>query len=341
MGKEYSIDKAKSLDCHGHGVLDIRDTPEYFLGLASWYIHRNLDKRSEQIQRVLNGMSKLLPGDKLRYLSQYLDTMDNTDDERVEYHLQFYDVINVICVDLHFMGAGKCSRRYEEQIESAIRLKKKHNGRVKISMMLDPNRPNLYDLVCRYHKDIDIWKLYPTWYYVTDPRLRRIFNNFPKPVIVHCTNTSPVHWEGSRSELKKKLEHNRDEYKVFRSKKWNCQFFSHPKYVFKMSLMYPNINWSWAHAGGHDNEYRDYILSKLGGNLYADDSFTYTNEVEIKKLVSILPYYENLMHGSDFFMTKVKTDYERQVREYNVGVPKALRKKQLQTGIRFLENKQL
>lgn len=326
----------KKLCSHGHEVLDFRDTPDGFLSLVSKYIHKNLHKRSEQIQKWLNAFSYLVPRDKLRYLSQYLDTLDNTDEERMEYNLQFFDMVFCYCVDLHYMGAGKCSRDYDDQIAAAVHLKKQNPGRVKIFMMLDPNRPNLMELVKKWHTHIDGWKLYPTWYYVTDIRLRPIFNAYPKPVVVHCTNTSPVYFQGSRNALKRKLGENAYKYKTLKSKKWNCQFFSHPSYVYEMSIRYPNINWSCEHMGGTDKVLQDYILERLGGNFYTGDAFTFTTDEEIKQLVPIVEEHSNIMHGTDYFMTLVKGEYIEQIRSYNMYMPQRLQRKQVESALRFI-----
>jgi len=330
------MSKVERINGHGHHELDFLDTPDNLFPFVSKYIHKNVEKNGKRVQNLLKALDKVIPGEKLRYLYQYLDTIDNTDEERLQEDLQYHDMVFSICVDLHYMGAGKCAREYDDQIASAVHLKKTYGERVKVFVMLDPNRPCLYDLAKKWHNHIDGWKLYPTWYYVTDIRLRAIFRDFPLPVVVHCTDTSPIAWEGSRSELKKKLGENASKYRALKSKKWNCQFFSHPKYVYEMSVRYPNINWSCEHMGGKNKEYRDYILERLGGNFYACDCFTYTDIHELLELIPILEGHDNIKHGTDFFMTLVKTDYAVQIANYNKYVPKKLKDKQVKTTIRFV-----
>lgn len=320
------------MNAHGHHVLDIRDTPKYFLGILSAFIYQKPEKRSKLIEWVL----KKVPGAKSKYLAGYLDTIDNTDEERLLEDLKYHEKVVCICTDLHQMGAGKCHRDFDDQIAAAVHLKKKYKGRVLVFVMLDPDRPNLHAMAKKWHAQVDGWKLYPTWYYVTDPRLRCVFNDFPKPVIIHCTDTSPVHWEGSRSELKKKLGENASKYRALKSKKWNCQFFSHPKYVYLMSLMYPEINWSCAHLGGKNKERQNYILERLEKNFYADDSFTYTEPDEIEKLKVLVEEYPNVMHGTDYFMTLVKGEYIEQIRSYNMHMPQRLKRKQVESALRFI-----
>lgn len=323
----------KNTNGHGHHVLDIRDTPKNFLGVISAFIYGNPEKRAKMIEGIL----KKTPGQKAKYLAGYLDTIDNTDEERLLEDLKYHKEVVCICTDLHYMGAGKCKRDFEDQIISAVRLKKKYPGKVKVFVMLDPNRTGLYGMAKRWHSHIDGWKLYPTWYYVTDYRLRYVLNDFPLPIIVHCTDTSPVHWEGSRSELKKRLGENVDLYRWYKSKQWNCQFFSHPKYIHLMSCLYPNINWCCAHLGGKNKERQDFIIERLGGNFFADDSFTFTDEHEAENLIPILEHYENINHGTDYFMTKTKTEYVNQIEVYNRMIPQDLKEKQEESLSRFLK----
>ena len=127
--------------------------------------------------------------------------------------------------------------------------------------------------------------------------------------------------------LKKKLGDNIDKYRWYKSKQWNCQFFSHPKYIHIMSLVYPNINWCCAHLGGKNKERQDFILERLGGNFFADDSFTFTDEHEVENLIPILEQYENINHGTDYFMTKTKTEYVNQIEIYNQMIPQNLKRK--------------
>lgn len=311
---------------HSHPFLDIRDTPKNLYGVVSRFLHGNVERRSNAIQKIL----RFLPTKKSRYLAAYLDTIDNTDEERLLADLTYHTVTVGICVDLHHMGAGTCTRKYDDQVAEAVHLKKKYPGRVKVAVMLDPNRPDIYKFAKRWQHQVDAWKLYPTWYYVTDRRLRGILTDFPKPVIVHCTDTSPIHFEGSRKDLKKKLGENADKYRSLKSKAWNCQFFSHPKYIYEMSKLYPNITWICAHAGGKNAERRRYIIDRVCDNFIMDDSFTYTDEDEIQELIGLLATCgDYVLHGTDFFMTKIKTEYQRQILTYEKNVPAYLKEKQV------------
>lgn len=313
---------------HGHHGLSIKDSGDKFYGLLTKYMYGNIDKRAPQVEWVLkNVVDKFTKSGKGAKLGMYIDTMDKTDEERVLEDLKYHDRIVLICTDLHYMGAGKVMRPYEEQIASAVALKNKYKGKVLVFMMLDPNRPDLKQLVKKWHLHIDGWKLYPTWYFVTDQRLRWVFDNYPKSVIVHCTDTSPVHWNGSRQELKKKLGGAIREYKWYKSKQWNSQLFSHPRYIKYMADLYQNIAWSAAHLGGKNPERRKYVLNNLGDNFFSDDCFTFVDEDEIIDLASIVTENVNIIHGTDYFMTKVKAIYARQAAIFKRVMPDKLKLK--------------
>ena len=99
------MNKVKRINGHGHHELDFLDTPENLFPFVSKYIHKNVGKNGKRVQNLLNTLNRVVPGEKLRYLSPYLNTIDNTDEERLQENLQYHDMVFSICVDLHYMGA--------------------------------------------------------------------------------------------------------------------------------------------------------------------------------------------------------------------------------------------
>ena len=315
-------------NCHGHHTLGIRDTGNKYIPFISEYLSKDPKGRAKSVNALITALQFTFPfaSGKLRKVKDYLKTIETTSEERLVEDLKYHTRVICLVTDLAYMGAGEVSRPYEEQIQEAIFLKKKYAGRVKVFVMLDPNRPNLIDLIKKYNADIDGYKLYPTWYFVTDYRLRPIFDSFPKPVVVHCTDTSTVFWQGSRDKLKLDLG---EQYKWCKSKKENCAIYSHPKHVYYMTQLYTNIAWSCAHYGGENEEYKAYIRKRLGGNFFTDDSYTYDTAKENIQLNEEIEENVNIMHGTDYYMTKMEGDYETIVGnyEYNVYIGSKQRQK--------------
>ena len=166
---------------HGHHCLDINDTPERFLGMVSEYLHGDPINRSAKVQKFLKVYNNISIHGKGQKLASFMDTIDNTSEQRLLEDLKYFDKVVVLLTDLHYMGAGVCNRDFEDQIKDGILLKKKYPVKVYLFMMLDPNRSNLIELVNKYQSEMTGWKLYPTWYFVSDERLRSIFDKYPKP----------------------------------------------------------------------------------------------------------------------------------------------------------------
>jgi hypothetical protein len=310
---------------HGHHCLDIKDTPERFLGIVSEYLHGDPVNRSSQVQKFLKVYNYVSIYGKGQKFASFLDTIDNTSEQRLIEDLSYFNKVAILLTDLHYMGAGKCNRAFEEQIEEGIKFKKLYPNRIYLFMMLDPNRPNLLELVEKYQSEMTGWKLYPTWYFVSDERLRPIFNKYPKPTIIHCTETSAVYWQGDRDKLKTDLG---DDYKWYKSKKWNCQFYSHPKHIKMVGIEYPNINWCAAHLGGDTPDRQAYVLKMINEypNLFADSSFTCRNRSGFIKLVDLMKTNWNIFMGTDYFMTNTEMKYEEQINIFNEVVPEEIKK---------------
>lgn len=287
------------IDIHTHAFRD-EDTPTNIFGIAS----RVVGKKHWRLKLAAFLLHVGLPTNKdvLERLSRFLKQSTKTTEEQLKDILSRVDAAVILTMDMAQMGAGKVKRHFEEQLDELIALKAQGYN-IYIYMHLDPKRLNLVNLVEHYHDKIDGYKLYPPISgYPTHPTIVSIINKYPKPVISHCTDTSPIYYKGDDLEEMIDWTH----WTARRgSRQEMCQSFSHPYWLAELSkLIPPWVPVSAAHAGGSNPRLRQFVYKycRLYPNMFADDCFTNQDPNIRKEVRENMPSGKRL-GGTDDYMT--------------------------------------
>lgn len=297
-------------DDHIHGF-EKKDLPKNIFGILSRFLLKgNRLKKIEWLLRIIPGQKNLA-----ELISHFLHVINGDVRATVDKCLQYCKSVTILTMDFEFMGAGVPERLFEDQLIEALEMKKIYGKeKVKVFMCLDPRRPNLLQLVHRYYNYIDGYKLYsPLGYKANDTVIRMILYVLPKPVISHCTNTSPV--------FGKQLK-NPEYYKNL----------AHPCYLYELAEEFPKINFSADHWGGEDENWKKFIDDRLGGNFFTNVAFTY-----MKPVLSELEKHENVKFGSDYCMGEIEEPVEN-IYEAYMKLPLHIKEKLNKSYLKFYEN---
>lgn len=244
--------------------------------------------------------------------------------------------IVILTVDMNHMGCGRTKEPFAKQVYDVDILYRKYPNNVLPFLHLDCRNELMYELFDEYilNRNWTGVKLYlPMGCFPTDTRYKRMWealNDLRKPVITHCTYGNPVHWRGSRRELKKLLG---DRYDPKLSIADNCDKFTDPYNFIPILEKYKNVPIVFAHGGGSD-----YWIKYLKGDRSPDNPFTkclrlieyylmahidcaYTGANKqcaglLKMMLNDIRYDDKICFGSDITMSLNKQNAEYWVNEF-------------------------
>lgn len=321
---------------HIHTFMNV-DVPQRFLplGLVRLLASRTGTKALAKILNIINPFSN---NDLLdRYVNFLITSKLGTQKAIFEQCQKFYPdgtTFGVLTMDMAYMGAGKVSRKFQEQLDELCKLAEESEAVIPF-MHIDPRRPGVFDLFREYVEDKGVRgvKLYPPLgYFPYDEGLYPVYEYCEKhnlPVISHCSPYNIVHFRGSRKEVEALLSKSIKPIDARGKKKKELfSYFTHPSTYETVLKDFENLKICVAHFGsgiywkefldnptGEDNWFniiRDMI--EKYDNFYTDISFTLSNR-EFFPLLKILMYDKQIKHkilfGSDYYMVETKTDERR------------------------------
>jgi uncharacterized protein len=217
----------------------------------------------------------------------------------------------ILPMDMAYMGAGKVPRRYKDQLTELVRLMLTNQNVIPF-IHIDPRREDYYDLFnYAIAEGFGGVKLYPPLgVFPFDARLDCIYDycqSHKLPVLAHCTAGNPVHFKGSRKELKELLKPCKMEIDWSLSNKDLCSYFTHPNNYMYVFQKFPNLKICLAHFG-RENDWDKKILSMMPffNGLFVDISYSLYDQEHwgyLKVLLSTNPIFkERCLFGSDYYM---------------------------------------
>lgn len=249
----------------------------------------------------------------------------------------------VLPMDMAYMSAGRVPRQYANQLNELADLKDEYGDVIIPFIHVDPRRPDSLNRVIKYVETRNFGgvKIYPPLgYFPYDERLYPIYEYCEKnqiPIISHCSPYNPVHFKGSKKELKELLSKSKTPIDTKgKSDKELCSNFTNPsnwEYVMKD---FPNLKICLAHFGSEyywdrfldnpkDSEnWLNIIVNMLSTykNLYTDISFT-MNNTEYFSLLKLMLYEDDIknkiLFGTDYYMVETEATENRfilDLREY-------------------------
>jgi predicted TIM-barrel fold metal-dependent hydrolase len=313
------------------------DVPQKFLPLG---LVRLLATRlgAKALARMLNNINPFSNDDLFdRYVSFFNTSKLGSQEAILDQCRQYYPEgtgFVILPMDMAFMGAGKVTRPYEQQLDELADMASRIPGVIPF-MHIDPRRPGIVDLFRKYveEKGFRGVKLYPPLgYFPYDEGLYPIYEYCNKnnlPVMTHCSPHNLVHFRGSRKELEERLARSNKPIMTKGVKKKDLYtHFTHPSNYEPLLKEFSNLRICVAHFGSgeywkqwleepsaEDNWFRiirDMI--KKYDNFYTDVSFTLNNG-EFFSLLKVLMYDDKIrrkiLFGSDYYMVQTKTDERR------------------------------
>lgn len=277
-------------DVHTHWSMSKKHFPDKIFGKASKWLMKK-PKRMLNMAKTMRFIDFMLPKfldhNMLRRMALVVKNSTKTAEERLQENLTHVNCVITLTMDFFSMNAGKPEQPFTDQLNEAIRLKRKYGkDKVKVFMYLDPNRHDLWNAVKLYEPFIDGYKLYPPLigkilnHFV---RLNRILTDFPKPVIIHSTNTTPIY--------------NR------KFKKKEANSWANPKYAITLIEANQNIKFDLAHLGGEN--YHNQVMQMCIDykNVYTDISYTFKdNEKMLDGFMNYCP--KKVLFGTDSYLIK-------------------------------------
>lgn len=276
----------KYYDSHTHLCLSDEDIPKYAFGWITPFLMKS-DKRANFVAKFLHNIIPFTSKDGLDRLAKILKENRLDSNTRIKEYFQHFDTCNVLLMDLEgTMNAGKTKRSYEDQIIEAINFKKIFD--IKIFMFINPNRPNMIELVQKYYEYIDGYKYYPSLTNNIDNLITKsILARYPKKnVIIHTTSTSPIY--------------NRKEHKDF------CGDQCHPRYTVPLLTLFPNINFIFAHGGGEEWLMDCVSICSKYKNAYLDISYTFGDKdlhPKLERIFEMIP--GKILFGTDSYLIDI------------------------------------
>jgi predicted TIM-barrel fold metal-dependent hydrolase len=221
-----------------------------------------------------------------------------------------------LSMDMSLMGAGKVPRQYTEQLIELIELRDEYPNNIIPFIHIDCRRDDYEYLVSwAISNGFRGVKLYPPiGVFPFDSRHDYIFEYCEKnniPIFAHCTDGSPVHYRGSKKELKKLLSQSKVPIDYSLSQKELCNYFTHPDNYRDILKKHPKLNISLCHFG-RGNEWDKIILDMMEeyDNLWVDISYSMSNEENWApfkiNLITNPKLRERCCMGSDYFMVQVE-----------------------------------
>ena len=323
-------------NCHIHTFID-KDVPNRFLPLG---LVRILATKAgfRFFSRILNSLNPFSNNDVFdRYVRFASIGRMGTQEQILNLCKSYYPKdthFAILPMDMAFMKAGKVPRNYIDQVLELSELKKTH-PEVHPFVHIDPRRPGYEDFFyqCIEELGFEGLKIYPSLgYFPYDERLYPIYEYCQKnqlPITTHCSPYNPVHYRGSKKEIKSMLKTAKIPVSTKgKSKKKLCAYFNHPKNweivlndfkELKLNLAHFGSEFYWKEyldqPGNPDNWFsiiKD-MLPKYK-NLYTDVTFT-MNEQSFFSLLKLLlldeEISEKVLFGSDFYMVETEATERR------------------------------
>ena len=242
----------------------------------------------------------------------------------------------VLPMDMAYMGAGEVPRQYTAQLDELVEMAEKHSGIIPF-IHVDPRRENYFETFQKYVEQYNFKgvKIYPPLgYFPYDDRLMPVYELCQEkglPVISHCSPYNPVHYKGSKDEIRELLMNSKSDKALElydKSNKELCAQFTHPENWKFVMDRFPDLKICLAHFGSEyywekyltdphepDNWFniiKDMI--KEYENLYTDISFTLHNQEffsTLKVLLSNEKIKNRVLFGSDYYMVQTRSTERR------------------------------
>lgn len=247
----------------------------------------------------------------------------------------------VLSMDMEYMGAGKVSKPFEEQLDELAALKQDpaYSDLIYPFIFIHPERPKIYTLVQRYieEKGFAGLKMYPPLgYFPFDKRLDLVFRYAEEnqiPITTHCSRGG-VYYKGDIKDVTHPITGKH----VPRGRnKFVTDIYTSPENYTYLLAKFPELKINLAHFGGNeewkkhlrntvvdeDGEVNWFVtvqnLIKKHPNVYSDISYTLFNKDLLPLLKIVLQdgqLKNKVLFGSDFYMTEI----EESEREFSVNL---------------------
>jgi predicted TIM-barrel fold metal-dependent hydrolase len=321
-------------DGHGHTL-----TIEHFAKKLIPGISKRLGNKfsRETLELILRGIFLFSKKDDLSRLADMLDTAEKTQfDILKEWFaaLPKNSTVQVLTIDMAYMGAGEVPTPYEKQIEELITLKK-IGFDIKIFIQIDCRRPAYEALIKKYLAHIDGFKVYPTMgTFPYDRRYDTMFayaKQYNKPIVYHCSTPNINYYRGSDIDKLLKQSHY-PLYKHRFTKKQKSYNFNNPLGIIECAEKNPDVMFQVAHMGG---------IEEIDKHLKGVDSWTTTLLLAALRLPNLMldisygfykPEYHQflknllthpilryqILFGTDFYLNKTVADMNAYLSLYNI-----------------------
>ena len=234
----------------------------------------------------------------------------------------------ILPMDMEYMGSGKPSATYRQQLEELALLRDKYPEAIIPYFAADPRRPGLLELFNEFinTRGFKGVKIYPNLgYYPDDPRLMEIYAICEKkkiPILAHCSPGGVGLHKASKEQI---------------------QAFGHPANYRKVLRAFPKLNFCLAHFGGAEEWERhltgtapregedaswlsvisNMIRKEKFTNLFTDVSYTLFCETPsyrpftyydfLKVMLTDETLKKQVLFGSDYYMVEQEKISEKEV----------------------------
>jgi len=315
-------------DNHGH-IFDKKCVSPGFLGWR--WLQRVINKHTMPIALFLKC---LVPTSRQDVLHRYASFLQNEGKSQVN-NLKEWEGshkkntrLTVLTIDMNGLGVGETEKPFRDQVLEIIELKKR-GKKIQLFLHIDPNTGYALDLLQELEPWIDGIKIYNNMgHFPYGDVLYTVYqwcamNN--KPVMLHASPGTPVHFKGKKKEILKRLDSSLFPLALSRkknpSKKELCNNFINPLGFEKILLDFPKVNFCFAHMGGEEEiekhlsgrySYTSSLLRLIYkyDNAYTDTSYSFHKPEYHNFLKTLLksPMYNNkILYGTDFYMYKTAT----------------------------------
>lgn len=252
--------------------------------------------------------------------------------EQMTKHFPSTKSVTILTVDFEYMGAGKCKKGLEDQLEKAILIRNSHpKGDVKVYMGIDPRRPKLKEFIHDYIRDIDGFKMYLyNGFFPYDERLDFVYDvaeSFDLEVVYHCSDTNINYYRGK--DIKHLL--NQSKFTLLPNRSGNKELstnFCNSLGVRLVAQLHPSVRFRIAHFGGDEfiksyqngevwDNYASTIVDALlfDKNITTDISFICTGEESVEFIKQITTQYPliipKIKFGLDWYMNETGGGIEK------------------------------
>lgn len=267
---------------------------------------------------VLRAVDPLSKTDDIERLANFVESMGKTQRDKMNEIMTQYPkgtLFASLTIDHTYVGAGKPSVSYEEQIEGVVNLIK-IGYPIHMYLHIDARRPDYFELIKKYKKYITGIKMYNLMgYFPYDIRLSPLYNwcsDNGKPIIFHCSPENINYYRGD--DIDRILNNSHYPLTKGKNNREKSSNFNNPLGIIEVAKEYGEVNMMISHLCGIE-EVRKYIVGEKSWttigiqgclenkNVFLDTSFV-ACEPAIYKLIDLLletPIIEDkLCYGDDF-----------------------------------------